>query len=333
MIKFLYRKSRWLHKYIGLILALFFMWMSVSGIILNHPDVVANLSIPHWLIPPAYKIKNWNRSSLIGLVYAKQNPSTFYMYGKKGVWKSSDGGQTFVPMQKGFPKSSYYLKTNHLFLWENGDPFLLAATDGGLYQAFLKDETWHKIALPYKHEAIKKILFADDKLIVFSESHIYQVPFPADRLQFTTLSVKRAGKQNRVILVKLFFDLHDGHVFRLLGRLLMDLVGLILFFMSFSGFYIWFNPWRWRHKQQKSVQMISRSKIKFIRSLVHYHLTIGIYLALFFLILGGTAFFMRPPFLAVIADGSLPKHYYPGKLSKNPWEKKIQNALYDAKRN
>ncbi len=332
MIKFLYRKSRWLHKILGLFLVLFFMWMSVSGIVLNHPEVVANLSVPHWLIPPAYKIKNWNRSSLIGLVYDKQDPATFYVYGKKGVWKTLDSGKTFVPMQKGFPESRYYLKTNHLFFWEGDHPFLLAATDGGLYQAFLKDEIWHKVTLPFEHEAIKKILLAQNKLLVFSESHVFQTVFPAEDLQFTTVPIRRAVKQDRVTLVKLFFDLHDGRVFGLPGRLLMDLVGLILFFMSFSGFYIWFNPWRWRRKRQKSIQMIGRSKIKFVRSLVHDHLTVGIYVALFFLILGGTAFFMRPPFLAFIADGSVPKHYYPGKLSDNPWEKKIQNALYDAKR-
>ncbi len=333
MIKIFYRKTRWLHKYIGLLLVLFFMWMSVSGIVLNHPEIVANFSVPHWLIPPAYKIKNWNRSSLIGLVYNRQNPDTFYIYGKKGVWKSTDGGTTFVPMQKGFPKSRYYLKTNHLFLYDGNDPFLLAATDGGLYRAFLKDEVWHKIHLPFKKEAVKKILFTGSELLVFSESHVYRTPFPAEHLQFATVPLKRAGRQDRVTLVKLFFDLHDGRVFGLPGRLLMDIVGLILFFMSFSGFYIWFNPWRWRRKHQKSVRVIGSAKIKFIRSLVHYHLSIGIYVALFFLILGGTAFFMRPPFLAVIADGSVPKRYYPGRLSDNPWEKKIDNALYDAGRN
>ena len=334
MFKVLYRKSRWLHKYIGLFLILFLMWMSLSGIVLNHPRVVANLSVPRWLIPPAYKIKNWNRSSLIGLVYTHQQPHVLYAYGKKGVWKSSDGGRSFVPMQNGLARSLYYLKTNHLFLWEKGKPFLLAATDGGLYRAYLSDEHWQKIALPFEHEAVKKIIYAPPKLLVFTESHVYQTAFPVKKWDFEPVQLKREGEQNRVTLVKLFFDLHDGNVLGLPGRLLVDFVGLLLFFMSFSGFYIWFNPWRWRRrsKRQKTVQAIGRSKINFLRGLIQYHLKIGIYVALFFFILGGTAFFMRPPFLAVIADGTIPSRYYPGKLCPNPWHEKIQNALFDARR-
>jgi len=29
--------SRWLHKYVGLLLILFLMWMSISGVLMNHP--------------------------------------------------------------------------------------------------------------------------------------------------------------------------------------------------------------------------------------------------------------------------------------------------------
>lgn len=333
MIKFLYRKSRWLHKYIGLALVLFLMWMSVSGIVLNHPELVAHISIPHWLVPPAYKIKNWNRSSLIGLVYSRSNPDVLYAYGKKGVWKSEDGGKTFTPMQQGFPQSRFYLKTNHLFLWDKENPFLLAATDGGLYRAYLKTEYWQKIPLGRSPEKIKKIIYANGKLLVFSESHVYQANFPAGDLRFSVLPLKREGEQNKVTLVKLFFDLHDGKAFGLPGRLLMDVVGVLLFIVSFSGFYIWFNPWRWRRRQRLSLKPVNASKIKLLRTLVKYHLEIGIYVAIFFLILGGTGFFMRPPFLAFIANGKVSSSWYPGKLSENPWEGKIQNALIDSVRN
>ena len=47
------------------------------------------------------------------------------------------------------------------------------------------------------------------------------------------------------------------------------------------------------------------------------------------LLIGGTGLFMRPPLLAVIAGGSIPKAAYPGFLSDNPWEEKIRNVLHD----
>jgi hypothetical protein len=46
------------------------------------------------------------------------------------------------------------------------------------------------------------------------------------------------------------------------------------------------------------------------------------------LIIGGTGLFMRPPLLAFIL-GDFPALFYPGKLSENPLEEKIHNALYD----
>lgn len=333
-MKKLYRKSRWLHKYLGLFLVLFLMWMSVSGIILNHPEMVKNVAIPHWLVPPAYKIKNWNRSSMMGLVYSKHRPQVLYAYGKKGVWISRDEGKSFVPMQNGLPGSLYYLKTNHLVLWEKGShPFLLAATDGGLFKADLGGEQWEQLPVREKHEKFKKILIDGRNVLAVSESHVYRAAIGDKDLRFRKVALHREQAEPKITLVKLFFDLHDGEVFGLPGRLFTDLVGLLLFFLSFTGFYIWFNPWRWRRRHQKNAGTVSPGQVNLVRSLVKYHLQIGIYVALFFLILGGTAFFMRPPFLAAIAEGSIGPAWYPGKISENVWEEKIQNALLDTLRN
>ncbi|MCK5219995.1 MAG: hypothetical protein KAR14_00310, partial [Candidatus Aminicenantes bacterium] len=45
-------------------------------------------------------------------------------------------------------------------------------------------------------------------------------------------------------------------------------------------------------------------------------------------LIGVTAFFMRPPFLAVIARGDIDVSLYPGPFPDNPWDKKIHSALY-----
>jgi uncharacterized iron-regulated membrane protein len=49
----------------------------------------------------------------------------------------------------------------------------------------------------------------------------------------------RYGVTDRVSKVQLFFDLHGGEIWGLLGRLLYDLGGIILFFLWFSAFYTW----------------------------------------------------------------------------------------------
>ncbi|RMD88652.1 MAG: hypothetical protein D6813_11760, partial [Calditrichaeota bacterium] len=130
-IKSLYRKSRWLHKILGLILIPFLIWMSISGIILNHPRLTASINVPAWLIPGEYDVKNWNRSSIIGSVHTKDG--RLFIYGKKGVWQVTPEKKVKY-LGEGFPRAALYKKTNHLVLIPlEQDTLLLAATDGGLY--------------------------------------------------------------------------------------------------------------------------------------------------------------------------------------------------------
>lgn len=327
MMKVLYRKSRWLHKVLGLILIPFLIWMSISGIILNHPELMAQIDVPSWLIPSPYKIDNWNRSSIIGTVQTSDR--SIYLYGKKGVWHVANTNSIRF-LGNGFPESAFLQKTYHLILLTQGkDSLLLAATDGGLFFSHLKDLEWHEIPLPGKAEKLKKILFVQNSLLVIGESNLYRCSLEQFPGPFTIVTPNRLENEKRITLVQLFFDLHDGKVWGLLGRLLMDLMGLIIIFASITGFYVWF--WPWRTKKLATVRFKPQT-INRLRSWNKWHIKIGAIVAVFFLILAGTGLFMRPPFLVAIAEKTLPAHYYPGKLSSNPWEHKIHNALYDAQR-
>jgi len=329
MFRAVFTKSKWIHKYIGLGIILFLMWMSVSGILLNHPDMIANVSVPGWLVPAQYHIKNWNRSSLVSLVYSRQDSQLVFAGGTQGVWRSTDGGKTFKRYEDNFPRSLYYKKTRHLFLQEDIKPYyLLAATDGGLYVNDLNTAVWQSVPLGPEREAVKKILKVKDGLLVFTESNLYYSSLKRLAFQQKTLLREEAGR--RVSLVDLFFHLHDGRVWGLPGKLFFDLMGVIIFFLSLSAFYIWYFPQklrrRWTRKRLKS----SQEKTALFRVLFKYHLKLGIWAAAILLVIGTTAFFMRPPFLAVIAEGSIPASWYPGRLAENPWQEKIHNALYDA---
>jgi hypothetical protein len=50
----IFKISKWLHKYIGLALILFLMWMSLSGVLMNHPDLIAGIYVPRLLVPLQY---------------------------------------------------------------------------------------------------------------------------------------------------------------------------------------------------------------------------------------------------------------------------------------
>jgi hypothetical protein len=49
-MKILFKISKWLHKYIGLVLLLFLMWMSISGVLMNHPELISGTGL--FMRPP-----------------------------------------------------------------------------------------------------------------------------------------------------------------------------------------------------------------------------------------------------------------------------------------
>ncbi len=328
-MKWLFEKSRWIHKYIGLALILFLMWMSITGVVMNHPDLIAGVSVPGWLVPPQYPIKNWNRSAITRVIYSQKDPRVVFAAGKQGVWRSTDGGRTFEPFMEGLPESRYYRKTNHLFLKEGGSDILLAATQYGLYRRDLSGGEWRRVALSEEPGPVKKILVVRDTLWVLSESHLFVARDSAYTV-FQQRALERPAEEHTVTLVRLFFDLHDGKVWGLPGKLLFDLTGIILFFLNISAFYSWYYPWKRRRNSQNTVRRSSSRLRRLFKWFLRYHLKLGIWTAAILFIMGATGMFMRPPLLAVLANKQIARAWYPGPLPANPWDKKIQNALYDA---
>jgi len=325
----LFVSTKWLHKYAGLVVLLFLAWMSISGVLMNHPSLISGISVPGWLVPPQYRVENWNRNSLIDLEFSSRDPNIAYAAGKQGVWKSTDGGRRFVPFVSGFERSAYYRKTRDLLLWEQGAELLFAGTDGGLYVCDLQGGQWRAVELGAKREPVKKIFPVNDRLIVATASGLYTSPLPPHDMSFSPVSIQRVEPERRVSLIELFFSLHSGKAWRLAGQLLYDVVGAILFFLCVSAFYTWYFQWQ-RRRGKRSRLLTNPRSARVFKTLFKYHLKLGIWVAAVLLIIGGTGFFMRPPLLGVIANGSVPAAAYPGLLSANPWHDRIQNALYDA---
>ena len=131
------------------------------------------------------------------------------------------------------------------------------------------------------------------------------------------IDTQRDEPEPRITLVKLFFDVHYGKAWGLPGLLVFDVVGLILFFLCISAFYTWYFPWQ--AKRDRSSWLLShRTTKRAFKAMFRYHLQLGIWIAAVLLIIGGTGLFMRPPLLAAIAGGSIPRAAYPGFLSPNP---------------
>ena len=323
----LFQISRWLHKYVGLFLIVFCVWESVSGILLNHPGITRSVSLPRWMIPPQYRVVDWNRSALRSVVFLPQRTDTTFAWGWEGVWRSTDGGETFDAFNAGLPTDPYMRRVNS-FWFDEDKRYLLAGMNAGLYIRGVNEGRWHHLPLGTYLEPVERILHTRDRLVVFTSSNAYCSDPQKRSIGFTQMPFDREDPDPSVSLVRLFFALHGGHAWGLPGRILFDLFGLLIIFMSVSAFYVWY--WPWRGRRSGTASPLSAVKRIWFGLFQRYHLKLGIWVALPFLVIGGTGLFMRPPTIALLFGNAIPAACYPGFRYANPWHELIQNACYDS---
>ena len=328
--KLLFKISKVLHKYVGLVGLVYFVMMGVSGILLNHPDLLRPFSLPMRWMPPSYHYSDWNRMALREAVFSPTDPGTLFVGGKNGVWQSHDDGRSFRPMGRGFPTSAYDRETRCLLFDERGaTAHLYAGTRTGLYRYDFDRAHWERIAagLPPNTEIVD-LVRAGKKILVFTPTAGYKLTGLVEKPQFQMVPlVSATDPDRRIRLFRFLLKLHDGSVLGLPGRLLMDLMAMALIFLSLSAIYIWYIPWRARKLKQR------RTRTHRLRFFYKYHLKFGIYTALFLIIFALTGMFVRPPLLLAIAGYSVPVALLDDDRTNGAWPSRITRATYLAEEN
>ncbi len=326
-LKRFFRTSRWLHKYVGLLLIVYGVLMGVSGILVNHPEWISGLSMPRWLVPEQYQPKGFDRGTLGELIFLEGQAEVAYLAGTEGVWQTADGGLTFEPMLDGFPEAPAGRVTHDLLLQQQGAGKLWAGTDAGLYVCDLELGRWSHVPLGEQRHSVRSILDVRGELVAFTPSSIWRAADAGDFQRLHSVrQVEPGGQGERIALIRLFFELHSGAILGLLGQLLFDMVGLAIIFISISAFYIWYYPWR-RRAGPRGTEGRGLFKLLF-----RYHLKIGIWITPIALLMAGTGFFMRPPLLVLPATTHIPTAAYPGLAPTQEWTERIHRAVHDAAR-
>lgn len=303
--------------------------MSISGVLLNHPEILKNLSVPKWFVPEHYHPDNWNRKTLKGIIYSGEGRDTLIVYGNQGIYRSTDNGTQFSPFMAGeFPTAAWKRRTNHLF-FNKQLQLLLAATNDGLFRYDFEHSAWQKVTIPDKSVPIVKIIRAEDTLALISKSCFYVSRLDTN-LTFTKHVPLKTTEDEYISLIQVFLELHDGSIWGLPGKLLWDAVGVVLLFLCISAFYIWYYPKKWKRQYKKNNGLVPRSNKKSWHFFFRNHKKLGWYTAVVLVVIFFTGTFLRPPLMIIIAKGKLPEKYYPSIKDSNPWEKKIRNALYDS---
>jgi len=321
MIKF-FKKY---HKWLGVIFLLFFLLFSLSGIVLNHRELFAGIDISRNLLPKEYLYNNWNNAAVKNT--EKISKDSILIYGNIGIYLTDSNAVNFVDFNKGFPKGVDNHKVCKVFKTKKGG--LFAGTFFGLYKYDILKKTWIRIELPTYEKRITDITEKNDTLFVMTRSVLLKT---VDYQKYETIILpKPEHYDNKASLFKTLWVIHSGEIYGTIGKLIVDLVGLIFIFLTITGFILFINKYRikCKHKKNKETAKI----IKTNRWNLKWHNKIGWITAVILLITTITGIFLRPPLLITIAESKVSKLPFTKLDSTNPWFDKLRRIIYDEQNN
>lgn len=278
-----------MHKYLGIPASIVMLYMSCSGILLNHPKMIAGVDAPVFLLPPDMRFSNWGRGA--AQCFAGIGDSVLIVGGKVGVFISDARGNHFERRRKGLPGS--VAKGEITDLLTRNDT-LYAGTPSGLFMSIDTARSWHPTGLT---DQIVSTISLKKRIVAFSEKNAYVKTI--NNWQKVPIAEKQKSRHSRS-LVRFIFAIHSGEILGFPGRLLIDVAGLALFILGVSGLILTFLPML----RGKIKAMVAR----FTEPLTRYHLLhyrrLGWVLLIPMLILPITGFFMRPPFVMLLAPSA-----------------------------
>jgi hypothetical protein len=118
------------HKWVSIVFAVFIVLFSLSGILLNHRELLSSVDVNRNLLPEEYKYTNWNDAAVKSTL--KLSKDSVLIYGNIGIWLTDTTFRSFEDFNNGFPKGIDNRKVCIMFETSEGD--LLAGTFFGLYR-------------------------------------------------------------------------------------------------------------------------------------------------------------------------------------------------------
>ena len=178
-----------------------------------------------------------------------------------------------------------------------------------------------------KEERIVKILQKGDSLLVLTRSNLLLADLKADGLNFTIRNIP-AGEDDdhKTGLFKTLWVIHSGEIYGKVGRLIVDLVGLIVVVLSLTGFFYWLAPHLLKRVKKNTGQGIKKVN----RFSLKWHNRIGSWAILVLLLTTLTGMFLRPPLLISIANARVGKIRFSELDNPNPWFDRMRDLVFDA---
>lgn len=305
-----------LHRWAGLLISVFMLIFCISGIILNHRDLFSSYNVDRSLLPSSYEIKDYNNGIIRGTI--SLDKSRILAFGACGVWLTDSTFSKTSDFNIGLPEGIDQRNVRNIIKDQRGDVW--CATTYGLY--LLKKYGWKPVSLPKGHSKISDISEIPDStgIIVLTRSNIYKVS--SDGIDEITIQAPE-GKKNEISLFKTVWNLHSGGLWGLTGRIIIDIIAVVLILLSLTGILLFVMPYSIRRNGNATKQ------VKVLRWNFRWHNMIGHISIAFTVIVVFTGMCLRPPLMIpfVMAKTSP----VPGSTldTNNYWHDKLRSIRWD----
>lgn len=314
------QKSTWknIHKWFGLILTVFVLIFCVSGLILNHRSLFAGCSISRNLLPGKYHIENFNNGIIKGTL--PYNETQLLAFGGNGVWLTDRDCSSASDFNEGLPEGADNRNIRNIVTTRDGH--IWCAAQFGFYR--LNGMKWEPVTLPDNNERISDVTLTKDSsdVVVLTRSAIYTRN--GEVFQRKTLASLPEGIPE-ITLFKTIWQLHSGALFGLTGRIIVDIVAIILIFLCLTGLVLVILPPSFRKGFIHDVQ----KRTAVLRWNFKWHNKIGYYTIILTIILAFTGMCLRPPLMIpFVLAKSQP---IPGTTldSDNAWNDRFRAIRWD----
>ncbi|QZT37801.1 PepSY domain-containing protein [Halosquirtibacter xylanolyticus] len=322
-------KSKRLHHWPGFILAFFFLYYGLSGILLNHRGLISHMDVSRSLLPSSFEYDGWNNAALKGDL--KITDDSILIYGSVGVWATNKDRDDFQSLNGGFPNGVDHRKVNDVCRMPDGTTY--AATQFGLYRWNQDQLKWILVKIETDYPRFVGLTNFGDTIYVINRNAVfYGVTKSEGNVAFEKVVLKAPSNYEKVVsLFTTVWELHSGALFGIGGVLFVDFLGILLIIISVTGIvFFMFPDWIKRRKRAK----LGTKKLSYWnRVSIQWHNKIGVWCFVLFILLTFTGMFLRPPLIITIASSKVAP--IPGSHldQDNPWFDNLRDIHYSSLRN
>lgn len=319
------KKTTWrkYHKWLGIVFCFFLLMFCLSGIVLNHRKAVSNINVGRDLLPDRYRYTSWNGGLMRGTTpYVDADSAAgVLVYGASGIWQTDGKASFFCDFNKGLPPGADYRQIKNVVQTTGKD--LFAVSIFGLYRYSGGDIGWQSVDLPNDNdELLTDVVCRDDTLIVAGRSYLYMSRAPYT--SFKKIQLKRPEDyRDEVSLFRIVWMLHSGELFGTAGRIVVDMIAVVLIVLCVTGMTYWLMPQYIRRKRLKGSD--TSKAVRMTRVSLLWHDRIGRATIVLTIFISVTGWCLRPPVMIPLALTEVPAI----QRADNPWNDKLRMIRYD----